>query len=173
VNARTPSPETSGDSARSTRRRGLTRPCSQFDLVLVLGIAGMALGLAMVTASLAPPSDGPHVSAPEWRRGVLPAPGVPGLRSIASRYERAQPAGASLQRVDFPAPAAFPRVSATGPWKSPLYPQNGVTLWDRIRVSSQRDLRAYLLDTAIQIHAPATAATPGPRPVVPPCCPRS
>ena len=61
----------------------------------------------------------------------------------------------------------------TGPPKSPLYPQNGVTLWDRIRVSSKRDRRAFLLGTAIQVHAPDYAATPGPRSDPQPCCPRT
>ncbi len=58
---------------------------------------------------------------------------------------------------------APPSVSTTKTAKSPLYPQNGVTLWDRIRVSSQRDRQAFLFGAAIQIHAPETAATPGPR----------
>jgi hypothetical protein len=51
--------------------------------------------------------------------------------------------------------------SATGPWVSPLYPQNGITLWDRIRRSNKRDLPAFLLGTAIQVHTPLVAATPG------------
>lgn len=68
--------------------------------------------------------------------------------------------------------APIPSVS-TGEPKSPLYPQNGVTLWDRIRVSSQRDRQAFLLGTAIQVHAPDYAATPGPRSDPPPCCPRT
>src|SRR5262245_6317836 len=52
--------------------------------------------------------------------------------------------------------------TSTGPWLSPLYPRNGITLWDRIRVSSLQERRAFLLGTAIQLHTPATAATPGP-----------
>lgn len=52
--------------------------------------------------------------------------------------------------------------ATTGTPKSPLYPRNGVALWDRIRASSKRDRSAFLLGTAIQIHAPEAAATPGP-----------
>lgn len=63
--------------------------------------------------------------------------------------------------------------ATTGAPKSPLYPRNGVTLWDRIRVSSKRDRSAFLLGTAIQIHAPEAAATPGPGFDPPPCCPRT
>lgn len=79
-----------------------------------------------------------------------------------------QPARAAERRTsgDDPLDDAPPAHVATGAphsWASPLYPQNGVTLWDRIRVSSKRDRRAYLLGTAIRIHAPATAAVPGPR----------
>jgi hypothetical protein len=48
-------------------------------------------------------------------------------------------------------------------WVSPLYPRNGVTLWDRVRVSTPGDHRAFLMGAAIQLHAPAVAATPGPR----------
>jgi len=46
---------------------------------------------------------------------------------------------------------------------SARYPRNSVTLWDRIRVSAPQDRRASLLGTAIQIHAPQAAATPGPQ----------
>jgi hypothetical protein len=61
------------------------------------------------------------------------------------------------------APVTKPPVSTTGPWASPLYPQNHVTLWDRIRASTQDNVWAFLLGSAIQLHAPETAATPGPR----------
>lgn len=58
-------------------------------------------------------------------------------------------------------------LAVPAPWRrtqtpsSPLYPQNEVTLWDRIRVSSPRDRRAFLQGIAIQIHTPQIAATPG------------
>ena len=47
---------------------------------------------------------------------------------------------------------------ASGPWVSPLYPQNGVPLWGRIWLSPETDPRAFLLGTTILLHAPATGA---------------
>ena len=129
-------------------------------LLLVVATAAMGLGMAAVTASLLPGAggnpraldrrqigrdlslepDAAHIEAEGARRRTWKSPGE--LGGIAT-------------------PAEFPRGSVAGPWVSPLYPQNGVTLWDRVRVSSQRNRRAFLLGTAIQVHAPAVAATPG------------
>ena len=74
------------------------------------------------------------------------------------------PPGSSLLTAAPPPP--FPghgalATNATGPWASPLYPQNGVMLWERIRVSAKQDRLAFLLGTAIQVHAPFAATTPG------------
>jgi hypothetical protein len=132
-------------------------------VVLVVVTLAMALGLGAVTASL----------TPSLRAGGDPAPtrllvGFPsGARGPEGNLRGAgdalsQPAPMPMSERGAPSPAALPRVSATGPWKSPLYPQNGVTVWDRIRVSTQRDRRAFLLGTAIQIHAGAAGASPSP-----------
>jgi len=137
-------------------------------LVLVMATAAIGLGLTAVTASVALPAARSQQDAPG--RGQLYMAGgmVPevDLRSPNAALTRASawPGNPSIM----PRSAALPRVSAAGPWTSPLYPQNGVTLWDRIRVSSHRDRRAFLLGTAIRAHARATAATPGPRFALPP-----
>jgi hypothetical protein len=142
------------------------------DLLLLFGTVAMALGLALVTASLTPSADALGDPAPDPRRIVLVGSSAPKPGAPASGDDRAEPLTTPMPLARAPARAELPRLSATGPWVSPLYPQNGVTLWDRIRVSSKRDRRAFLLGTAIQIHDPATAATPGPR-SAPQCCPRS
>jgi hypothetical protein len=130
---------------------------------VVLVVATLALGLGAVTASM----------TPSLRAGGDPAQtrllvgSTPGARDPAGNLRGAgdalsQPAPMPMGRSGALSPAALPRVSATGPWKSPLYPQNGVTVWDRIRVSTQRDRRAFLLGTAIQIHAGAAGESPIP-----------
>ena len=130
-------------------------------LLLLVMTAAIGLGLAAVTAGLAPTAGVDH--------GVLVRSSISGVRSLAPEVERRESEAALRQAVGSPgastgmrAAAARPHVSAAGPWTSPLYPQNGVTLWDRVRVSSQKDQRAFLMGAAIQIHAPALAATPGP-----------
>jgi hypothetical protein len=132
-------------------------------LVMVFTTAAMALGLGVVMASMAPSAETPGDPAqdrpPEVDAGDRTLQGGP----RGSDHERAQPPAQPRNVAGAPAPVSFGRASATSPWVSSLYPQNGVTLWDRIRVSSQRDRRAFLLGTAIQAHARATAATPGPR----------
>ena len=132
-------------------------------LVMVFTTAAMALGLGVVMASMAPSAETPGDPAQD-----RPSVTVDGDRTLevaprVSDHGRAQPPAQPRKVAGAPAPASLGRASATGPWVSSLYPQNGVTLWDRIRVSSQRDRRAFLLGTAIQAHARATAATPGPR----------
>jgi hypothetical protein len=49
----------------------------------------------------------------------------------------------------------------------PAIPPNGATLWDRLRDSSPRDRRAFLLTVAIQQHSPEAASSPGPQWVLP------
>lgn len=143
------------------------------DLRLLFGTVAMALGLALVTVSLTPSADALGDPALDSRRIVLAGGAAPEPRTPASGDDRAEPLTTPMPLARAPVWAVVPRGSATGQWASPLYPQNGVTLWDRIRVSSKRDRRAFLLGTAIQIHDPATAATPSPRSEAPPCCPRS
>lgn len=58
--------------------------------------------------------------------------------------------------------AETPRSVTFNSWKSEIHARNGFTLWDHVRISSQQDRRAFLLGTAIQIHVPEIAATPGP-----------
>ena len=131
--------------------------------LLAFGTVAVVLGLAAVTASLAPSTDGTVVLRPHWPRSSIG-------RAMAAAVPPPQADPASVQLLAMPmdladraASPAFPAVSATGPWASPLYPQNGVTLWDRIRSSTSGDRPAFLLGTAIQLHAPATASTPGPQ----------
>jgi hypothetical protein len=73
------------------------------------------------------------------------------------------PRGRARERPVAAAKQYVPRGSAARPPASPLYPLHGATLWERVRASSPRDRRTFLLATAIQLHAPATAATPGPQ----------
>ena len=132
-------------------------------VVLVVATLALALGLGAVTASLTPSLEA--VGDPAQTRLLVGFPH--GARGPAENLRGAggdlsQPAPTPMGRRGAPSPAPLPRVSATGPWKSPLYPQNGVTVWDRIRVSTQRDRRAFLLGTAIQIHAGAAGASPIP-----------
>ena len=137
-------------------------------LVLVLATAAMALGLGVVMASMAPSTETPGGPAQDRPPVVVAGDDVLEVGPRGSGHERAPPPAQLRNVAGALAPASFGGASATGPWTSPLYPQNGVTHWDRIRVSSQRDRRAYLLGTAIQAHARATAATPGPRFALPP-----
>jgi hypothetical protein len=123
----------------------------------------LALGLGGVAAGLAPSGSIRGEIAQEGPEKVI-IDSVERAIPDASRDEPVAPHGAAIDgdpdaQAD---PVAAPQTSLGRPPVSPLYPQNGVTLWDRVRVSTQRDRRAYLLGTAIQIHAPAVAATPGP-----------
>ena len=140
-------------------------------LGLVIATLAITLGLTATAASLASFVEAPRDRAQEHqltasaKNDVLEAGqlGAPPARLPALRLpvEGESEPGLSL-----------PHRSGSGPWKSPLYPQNSVTLWDRIRASSGRDRHAFLLGSAIQIHAPAAAATPGPRNALPTCCPQ-
>jgi hypothetical protein len=127
-------------------------------LLLVVATAAIGLAMVAVTASLPP--------------GFALAPGAldrrPIGRDLRLEPDAGQPDADGARRSTGKSPGELggiailterPRGSVARPWVSPLYPQNGVTVWDRIRVSSQRDRRAFLLGTAIQIHAAATAST--------------
>jgi hypothetical protein len=129
-------------------------------LLLVVATAAMGLGMAAVTTSLQP-GGGVNSGALDRRpigRDVSLEPDAAQLEAEGARRRTWKSPG---ELGGIATPAERPRGGVAGPWISPLYPQNGVTVWDRIRVSSQRDHRAFLLGTAIQAHAPAVAATPG------------
>ena len=128
-------------------------------IVLVFTSLTIALGLGAITTSLVPTTEAPGAPMQDRPVAVIASDGAwekgrPGLR-----HDVAQSPVSRLDLTRAPAVTALPAVNSTGPWKSPLYPQNGVTLWDRIRVSSRKDRRAYLLGSAIQVHARATAAS--------------
>lgn len=130
-------------------------------LKLVGGVVALALGLSGVTAGLwpvGPPSADywPSSRRVEGRTVAAPCP-------CADGGLRSEPRAVPLHVTDEPSAASLPPALLADPPISPLYPRNHVTLWDRIRVSSKRDVRAFLLGTAIQVHAPAIAATPGAR----------
>ncbi len=158
-------------NARGTAADGRRGGRGSTDVMLVVSSVAIALGLGAVAASLAPaPGDEGEIA---WQQPPMVVTRDNAPRPGASYDHPAGSPATPGQRASRPAFGAYPTVSATRPWKSPLYPQNGVTLWDRIRVSSKRDPWAFLLGTTIQIHAPETAATPGPRDMLRPCCPRS
>ena len=131
-------------------------------LVLVVCSLATALALGAVTMSLAPASGDPGHAARGRSPMALARGGEWDVRPRESAADPAQPAALPVNPVDEYHPDERPRVTAPDLWVSPLYPRNGVTLWDRIRVSTPGDDRAYLMGIAIQLHAPAIAATPGP-----------
>lgn len=144
-------------------------PLSVVDASLVVKVLAFSLGLALVAASLMP------VDQPAYRSLPMGHPDMP--HRLVARPARF--AGVVLTKPS----ASSTNVAAarrsefrssdrgTGPLASPLFPQNGLLVWDSIRLSSKHDMRAFLLFTASQIHSPAIAATPGPL-VTLPCCPR-
>jgi hypothetical protein len=151
------------------RRSGNAVPCARLEarmnalsaMLLVVATAVMGLGIPTVTASL-PSGAGANPGALDRRpigRDVSLEPDAAQIDAEGARW-RTWKSPSTLGGIA--TPAELPHGGAR-PWASPLYPQNGVTVWDVIRVSSQRDHRAFLLGTAIQVHAPAMAATPGPQ----------
>jgi hypothetical protein len=131
--------------------------------VLVVAMMALALGLTTVLVSLEDETDESSAQPHRPRHAAIRA--VPAVESLRlASHDRALARPIAHVAAGAPQPAVFPPGSAGGPWTSPLYPQNHVTLWDRIRVSTRKDRRAYLMGTAIQLHAPAAAATPGARP---------
>ena len=136
-------------------------------LALVIASTAATLGLGAVTVSLMPPPGGEDAAA--WGRApTIEADGA--ASAIWSRelgHDRAPLTTMPWDRESEPVWAVLPRGSATGQPASPLYPKIGVTLWDRIWISSPKDRRAFLLGTAIQVHARAAAATPGPQSALP------
>jgi hypothetical protein len=129
-------------------------------LLLVVATAAMGLGMAAVTASLLP-GAGAHPDALDRRPISRDVRLEPDAAHIEADGVGRRPWKSPQELGGIATPAELPRGSVARPWVSPLYPQNGVTLWDRVRVSPQRNRRAFLLGTAIQVHAPAVAATPG------------
>lgn len=130
--------------------------------VLAVAIVALALGLAAVLTSLVPASDETRAQPHRARRLAIEVVLAVKSPRLAS-HDRARARPRAQAAAGAPLPTVFPPGSAGGPWISPLYPQNNVTLWDRIRVSTRKDRRAYLMGTAIQLHAPEAAATPGAR----------
>jgi hypothetical protein len=129
-------------------------------LLLVVCTLVVALGLAAISASLPNAVEEPERIPPvEATAGASPHAAVD-----APDRTSAPPGTSSGDRV---AESITRRPSSpsspSGSWRSPLYPQNGVSLWDRVRSESQRDRKAFLIGTGIQVHTPRTAATPGPR----------
>lgn len=119
---------------------------------LVCSVLAIALGLGAVAAGLAPLSNS---------SGSRPGPiSVNAPVAVDVPVDDSASEEASQSTAANPVEAELPRFDRNGPWPSPLYPQNGVTLWDRIRSSASRSNRAFLLGTGIQVHAAATAATP-------------
>jgi hypothetical protein len=133
-------------------------------LVLVFATVALTLGLGLMVASLSLPMEGTghHASVLLFFGDNHVVPGT--MSTHTAGHTPTQSIAMSPGLSHAPTQRQFSPSSTTGPWRSPLYPQNGVTLWDRIRVASQVDRRAFLLGTAIQLHAPMTAATPGARP---------
>jgi hypothetical protein len=129
-------------------------------VVLVAATLATGVGGGAVATSLLPSLSALEVEAQDRPAVVIANGGMlaEGLRGMSP--DRAQPPMMPLDRSDDPSSTQLPPVCASGPWKSPLYPQNGVTLWDRIRVSSHGDRRAFLLGTAIQVHAGSAGASP-------------
>jgi hypothetical protein len=112
--------------------------------LLVVATAAIGLGMVSVTASLLP-GAGVYPEARDRRPigwDVRLEPDAAHLDAEGARRRTWKSPGASGGIATL---AEHPRGSVAGPWVSPLYPQNGVTLWDRVRVSSQQDRAAVLL----------------------------
>ena len=122
-------------------------------VVLVVVTLATGLGFGAMATSLVPSLPALKEGAQDRPAVVMANGGVLAVGAHGVRSDRVQPPMMPLDRSDDPAPTRLPPVSASGPWKSPLYPQKGVTLWDRIRVSARGDRRAFLLGTAIEVHA--------------------
>ena len=160
------------DESTQPRPSADRRPAGRgaVDPLLVFGTLALAVGLAAMTASLTLVPGERWDDASERQPKVVIQVGTPRppLHAASNAPARlAAPHGSPMDQAVAPAWAVLPDGHGSGQSASPLYPQNNVTLWDRLRVSSKRDRRAFLLATAIQLHAPEAAATPGPRIVLP------
>jgi hypothetical protein len=132
-------------------------------LRLIVGTMMVALGLAAVIDGLGPSAIGMRTATLARPRLSASVAASPGWSPFAD-HAQAPPLALSRDRgsADQPGAAARRPVGVTSPWRSPLAPQNGVTLWERIQVSSSTDPQVFLVGVAIQLYAPQTAATPGP-----------
>lgn len=128
-------------------------------VTLVIASTAAVLGLGAVTVSLMPPPGRADDAAWAWAPTVGAEGAASATWSRKSGHDRAPLTTMPWDRESEPLLAVRPRGSSPGHWASPLYPKIGVTLWDRIRVSSPKDRRAFLLGTTIQVHARAAAAT--------------
>jgi hypothetical protein len=129
-------------------------------LRLVVGTVTVVLGLAAVIAGLAPSAMSTSTAPSERPRLSASATAAP-VRPPRAGLAQAPPPERGL--VDQPDAAARSHGSATDPWRSPLAPQHGLTLWQRIQVSTSTDFQVFLVGSAIQLYAPQTAATPEPQ----------
>jgi len=136
-----------------------TPPCNRF--AIVVGAIATVLGLGAVVASLeSPPADHGEILRPLQPVVVAGTAACP----CPPRDDPMRPQAASRHLGAKATLAARDTLSTTGPWESPLYPRIGKTLWDRVRESSPRDHRAFLMGTSIQVHARAAAVTEGNHP---------
>jgi hypothetical protein len=131
-------------------------------VVLVVATLAIGLGLGAVTTSLTASLQASGERAQDHSAVVMADGGMLAIGPDGVSPDHVQAPVMPSDLDGEPASTPLPHESASGPWKSPLYPQNGVTLWDRIRVSSHWDRRAFLLGTAIQIHAGAAGESPLP-----------
>ena len=139
----------------------LTR-CGVADHLLVFAAVAIMLGLSALMASLAPfAGDRGGVVLP-WSTMVIDRGHAP--RLAPSRDGPPWPLAGEVT------PAALPWGGTGSLWSSSLQPPTDATTEAGVAhigaTASPRDPRAFLLDTAIQVHAPSSA--PAPRRAAPP-----
>jgi hypothetical protein len=136
-------------------RRALSG-CGLVDHLLVVATVAVFLGMSALTASLAPFASDRHDVA--WRRPPVVIDRGHAPRLVPSPDGSAwPPAGGAI-------PAARRWGRTGGLWSSSLQPPTDATteagLAHAGATASSRDPRAFLMDAAIQIHAPSSAPAP-------------
>lgn len=134
-------------------------------LLLLFATMALGLGLAVVPASFVPFADQTRYPPLHRSRGLgvrAPDP-LPPHQIEEHNQARSLPWG----QTGAPRPTTHRCGKHGDPSASPAYLPSAGTMWEQIRDSSLRDRRAFLLGTSIQVHAPETATTPGPRRVLP------
>jgi hypothetical protein len=126
--------------------------------LLLFATVALALGLATVTAGIAPFGDEPRDLLPHRPRG-LDARAVAVV--VTNRVAGDGPtlpltSGRGLPRASRPVALGAGGTSHLS--TSPLFSQHERARWERLFVRARHDPRALLLATAIQVHAPAVAA---------------
>jgi hypothetical protein len=140
---------------------------SVVEVALVFAAVAVALGLAAVTADLAPFAAGTSHATPD-PPSVTPAGAIASsVRPLMAGYDMDQARAMPKDPAGLATAAGPLAVGGTSPWASVVPPPTDGTPWDRLVASEQRDRRAFLLATSIQLHAPGIAATPRPRIVLP------